>query len=380
MMQILQNIENFIYRSPTWKLVSTILLIMLFKTGVWCIPSIEASRLIAQYPFMNPFEDPLGHYLLWSWLGPFLAWVVGAEGQCSFFLFHFIFSIAFTFLFIKMLFVYFSDRDARTSLVLFSLLPVSATAYFWVGTDSITLFLMLCAFIFSGFWFITLLIGVALGMQHFEQAFCAFMGLSFAMSISKHFRVQIKYSTRWALTMLVGVIFGKLVLMGIFDYFNINVNSGRIYWIKLRFLSMLHQFFFHIHYILWSILGLGWIVVLKYFEKGRISLPFLLCLFGFMILLFFSEDQTRVFAIISFPLIATFWLFNCEFIGSLSKQLVSGLFLLWIIIPWGWVWQGMPKWSVFPYDIAFFLSWLFDTNRLFGWSLVPAHPASWPFF
>ncbi|MFH1859753.1 MAG: hypothetical protein ABH870_01875 [bacterium] len=372
-MQVLKNIENFIYESPTWKLITTVLLIMLFKTGVWYIPNMEISRIIAQYPFINSFKDP-SNYLFWNWLGLFLSWVVGAEGQCLFFLFHFIFSIAFTFLFIKMLFVHFSNRDARTSLILFLLLPVSATAYFWVGTDSITLFLMLCAFVFSGFWFITLLTGVALGMQHFEQAFCAFLGLFLAISISKHFRAQIKYSTKWALTLLIGVILGKLFLMGIFDYFDMNVSSGRISWLKSHFLSMLNQFFFHIHYILWSILGLGWIIVLKYSEKGKIALPFLLCLFGFMILLPVCEDQTRVFAIISFPLIAAFWLFNCEFIDSLSNQLISWLFLLWIIIPWGWVWQGRPKWSVFPHDIAYFLS------QLFGWSFVPANPALWPFF
>jgi hypothetical protein len=33
----------------------------------------------------------------------------------------------------------------------------------------------------------------------------------------------------------------------------------------------------------------------------------------------------------------------------------------------------MPKWSVFPYDVAFVL------HKVFGWFDVPANPTLWPF-
>ena len=47
--------------------------------------------------------------------------------------------------------------------------------------------------------------------------------------------------------------------------------------------------------------------------------------------------------------------------------------VIWALMPWAWVWSGDPKWSVFPYDVAYVL------HRLFGWFAVPPDPALWPF-
>jgi hypothetical protein len=92
-----------------------------------------------------------------------------------------------------------------------------------------------------------------------------------------------------------------------------------------------------------------------------------------MLLLVVSGDQTRVFAITSFPLICVFWLLGSDLSARLSDRFVSWLFLAWLVVPWGWVWAGEPKWSVFPYDIAYLLNWSL------GWFSVPPNPALWPF-
>jgi hypothetical protein len=141
----LNRIEKFIFETELWKLILVISFLTVVKTGVWHTPSLNASLEIAQNPFINPFSDPNAHFLFWSWLGPFLAWLVGATSKWQFFALHLLFSLAFTFLFTKMVFSRFSDAVARSSLIIFSALPVSATAYFWVSTDSITLFLMVLA-------------------------------------------------------------------------------------------------------------------------------------------------------------------------------------------------------------------------------------------
>jgi len=49
-------------------------------------------------------------------------------------------------------------------------------------------------------------------------------------------------------------------------------------------------------------------------------------------------------------------------------------FLVWAMMPWHWVFVGQPKWSAFPYDLAYLL------NTLFGWFDMPANLESWPFF
>ncbi len=144
-MQLAGQVERLIFAAPASRLVTAVLLLGLVKTGVWQIPNFGASRLIAQDPFTNPFQDPNAHALYWSWLGPFLAWLLGATSPAAFFALHLVLSVGFTVLFIVTAFSHLPEREARISLVLFSVLPVSATAFFWVSTDSLTLFLMMLA-------------------------------------------------------------------------------------------------------------------------------------------------------------------------------------------------------------------------------------------
>ena len=372
-MNAINKIEKFIFASDAWKLVLVISLLIFFKTGIWYIPNLGMSQSIAQNPFTNPFHDPNAHYLIWSWLGPFLAWLIGVTGKWQFFSFHLFFSVAFTLLFIRIAFNIFSNDLARSSLVLFSILPVSATTYFWVGPDSITLFLMLSALAFPGSLVFTFFIGLLLGMQHFEQGFFAAAGLLFAIVISHKQGYVLRYSWKFCLLLLIGVISGKFLLFSLFSHYSINVNSGRMHWLREHLDLLLNLFFFHFHYIIWSVLGLGWLVALRFTDWGLKSVPFFLTLAGLCLLLPVSGDQTRVLAIITFPLVSVYWLFNQDFLEKLTKREISLLFTAWALMPWGWVWGGAPKWSAFPYDIAYVL------NRLLGWPNVPADQALWPF-
>jgi len=372
-MNVLDKVERFIFESELWKLILVISILTLLKTGIWHTPSLNASLAIAQNPFVNPFTDPNAHFLFWSWLGPFLAWLIGATSKWQFFGFHLLFSLAFTFLFTKLVFSRFSDVAARSSLIIFSALPVSATAYFWVSTDSITLFLMVLALVIPGSLAVVFFVGILIGMQHFEQGFFAAAGLLFAVSLSYLQGYSLKYSWKYCLLILLGIIFGKLLLYFIFYQSSIELNSGRMYWLIAHLRSLLSQFFFHSQFILWSVLGLGWLVALRFMDWGRNSAPFFITLAGLCLLLPVSEDQTRVLAVITFPLVAVYWLLNKDFLEKLTRKEISLLFTAWTLIPWGWTWVGEPKWSVFPYDVAYIM------HRIFGWFSVPADPSFWPF-
>jgi len=369
----LNRIEKFIFESEPWKLILLISLLTILKTGIWYAPSLNASLAIAQDPFVNPFTDPYAHFLFWSWLGPFLAWLIGATTKGQFFAFHLLFSLLFTILFTKVAFSRFSDSAARSSLIIFSVLPVSATGYFWVGTDSITLFLMILVLGFYESLLFAFFIGILIGIQHFEQGFFAVAGLLFAVSLSHKQGYKLRYSWEYCLAILVGVILGKICLYLIFQKFSIEVNSGRMFWLIGHLKSLLGQFFFHSQYIIWSMLGLGWLVALRFMDWGKNSIPFFITLLGLCLLLQVSEDQTRVLAVITFPLVAVYWLLNPDFLEKLTRKEISLLFTVWILMPWGWTWVGKPKWSVFPFDVAYIL------HRIFGWFSVPADPSFWPF-
>jgi hypothetical protein len=374
---VLRPIQRLVYGSKRWKLISFLMAATIFKAGIWYIPNIVASVMIVRSPFANPLSGhPDAQYIYWSWLAHFLAWLARANGKLSLFCFELLFSVAFTALFVLVVFARFEENDARTALVLFFVLPVSATAYFWVSGDSVTLFLMMLALAVPGSLSATFLAGIALGMQHFEQGSFAGGALALAMAWDsrRHRDPDRSYSVPWALTLVAGLVAGKLVLAGLFRYLDVDVNSGRFFWLHGHLKVVLTQFYYHCQLIFYSALGIGWVLIVKSAERGRKAIPFMVCLFGLLTMsLPIVFDQTRVGAIVTFPLIAVYCLLNRAFLKTTSRQFVCWVLVVWLIVPYIWVWGGVPKWSVFPFDVAFLL------HKAFGWFAVPVNNPSWPF-
>lgn len=353
-------------------LLGILALVMLLRSGIWFIPNIGGSRLIAADPFVNPFDDPNAHALVWSWLGPFLAWLVGATGPAGFFLLHLAFTAVFVGVMLMLVWRRLPEREARAASLLFMVLPVSATALFWVGTDSLTLLLMAAAFVVPHpAW--AMICGVALGTQHFEQAFFGFGALVAGLALARLWRVETAVSIGWAAAVLGGVALGKLLLIGLFAAFGMEVNSGRLFWLQEHLPMLLEQFLLHPHVVVWSVLGLGWVVLAQDSRPVPQRLPLLVPLAALLPLLVISGDQTRVLAIVTFPLIAAFWLLDADFLRRQDDRRLAVLLLLWLIVPWIWVWGGVPRWSALPYDLAYIL------HHASGWPPLPADIAGWPF-
>jgi hypothetical protein len=373
-MDLIEKLERFIYESPAWKLLLAVFVLCLVKTGIWHMPSQVTSLHIVRDPFVNPFGAyPEAHYLVWNWLGPFLAWLVGASSINKLFALHLAFSAAFTSLFVRAAFTHLPQEASRTAVILFAVLPVSTTAYFWVGTDSLTLLLMMVALAFPGVAVVTFLCGLLLGMQHFEQGIFAAAALLFPVFASRRQGYELAYSVKFSLLLFLGAVAGKLALAVLFRHYGIEVNSGRAYYLREHFQSLVSAFFVHLPYILWSVLGTGWLVALRFADWGWRAVPFFLGLAGLCALLPVVADQTRVMAVVSFPLVSAYWLLNRDFLGKLGRREVAFIFAIWVILPFSWVWEGVPRWSVFPYDVAYVL------HQAFGWFAVPEDAMLWPF-
>jgi hypothetical protein len=372
-MRFLELIEGFVYRSHRTLLIVGLLTLSFIKTGVWYMPNFDGWKSMRINPFHNPFGDPNAHYLFWNWLGPFLAWRFRIHNSQSFLYFHLAFSLAFTASYIWFVFSNLEERDARTALVLFLVLPVSATAYFWVGMDSITLALMMWLLYSRRHLLLTFFFGIGLGMQHAEQGGVAFAALLCALILSTIMKFSPAMAKSWAAISLAGVLAGKLILVLIFHHYGIQVNSGRPYYLHQYGEIYATLFYYHFQYVLWSILGAGWIVVAKYAERGKSAVPFLLMLLGLLLMLPLIGDETRALAIVTFPVIAAYLLLNRDFLQSLSSRFVCWIFGIWVLVPWPWAWGGRPLVSVFPYNIVYLL------HRLFGWFSVPTDQPMWPF-
>jgi hypothetical protein len=297
---------------------------------------------------------------------------VGATGRAAFFALHLAFAVAFSVLFYRMSVKRLSDRNARVALILFCLLPVSGTAYFWVGMDSITLLLLLVAFVFPARLTWAGLAGVLLGFQHFEQALIAMGALWGVLILRRKSPPMLPVTVPWCTVLLAGIVAGKLALTAVFHHYDVIVTVDRVYWVAKLLPTSIKRFATHHHIIIWSALALGWIVLIKYLAQGRKAAPFTLMLLGLFGVSLLAFDQTRVVAIVTFPLILVFWLHEPELLESLDERSVAWLALAWVVIPWSWVFGGYPQSSVLPHDL------LFVIGGLTGWYEPPSDPL-WPF-
>lgn len=257
-MKILSVAERFIFETPAWKFVAIVLATTLMKSGIWEIPNLGALQVLAMDPFKNPFQIPEQQYLFWNWLGSFIAHEIHATSPRRFFLLHLAFSMAFTALFVKTVFSRFDGRTARVALLIFVALPVSATAYYWVSYDSLTLMLMMAALAMPRSRFVVALVGVGLGMQHFEQSMVGATAIFGAMVLGHMFDGERPYSWHWLLGLVVGIVAGKLVLMGIIRHWNIQIEGGRVFWLKQYLPMTLNQFSYHPFVTIFSAFGVAW--------------------------------------------------------------------------------------------------------------------------
>jgi hypothetical protein len=364
-MKVLDAAERFVFQSPRGRLLAVLAALMVVKTGAWAVPNIHVLERLAQDPFRNPFPAPWDHYMLWNWLAPFLAWCVGALGKWPFFLFNLALALGFTAAVFWLLHRALPDRAARAAWVLFAALPVSTTAWFWVGSDGLTLLLMAVALAAPRAWPVAALAGVGLGMQHFEQAAVASAAALGALLLSRWSGdAQRRHGPAWAAAVLAGVLAGRAGLAWLFARHGMTPQEGRADWMAHHLDILWTTFFLHPHTILFGTLGAGWAVALKALDRGRRAWPFWLALAGVLALMPITADHTRVAAVSSFLLLGAFWLWDEAFLAALPDRFVGGLLLLWAVLPLTWVNMGVPRWSAFPYDVARALNEVRPTFRV----------------
>lgn len=373
-MRAIKVLERFIFGAPLWIYLLALSAAALVRTGVWYIPNISYSQILAQNPFTNPFEEAKAHYIVWSWLGSFLAWAVGASGPLAFYLLHLGFSLAFIAIIVGLCLRALPRDEARIAILAFFALPASTTALFWVSYDSLTLLLMALALATRRWRLAPLVCGVGLGLQNFEQGAVSMGVLFVALALRGHTWPPVPAGALFALRVLAGAVLGKLALVMIFHLAGVEVNSGRLYYLQSEIGKFAATAALHVHVVVWSTLGAGWLVAVRYADLGRVSLPFFLALAGAVMVSAISDDQTRVVAIIAFPLAALHWLLDRNFLSTVTRTQAAVLLLVYLLVPWTWTWGGKPMWSVFPYDVAYLL------NTVTGWPPLPRDLLPlWPF-
>jgi hypothetical protein len=137
-------------------------------------------------------------------------------------------------------------------------------------------------------------------------------------------------------------------------------------------LELIEKFGFLIYY---SMLGSIWIILaIAVFKRNRESAALLLAIFIPVMVVFFVRDSSRVIQLTSFLPVAIGLLSNKEVLGIISNRTIKFVFLIWLIIPWVWIWQRSFG-SVTIYTLKYLHS------RVFNSDLAPwlGNISMWPF-
>ena len=94
----------------------------------------------------------------------------------------------------------------------------------------------------------------------------------------------------------------------------------RLDWLAANLGRMLGEFALAFQFILYSVFGVGLLAAIKFWDNRRSRLPFFVALFGLCLLLPMTDDQTRVIAVVTFPLVLANWLFEPGFLASVSRR------------------------------------------------------------
>jgi hypothetical protein len=376
MNKFLNNLGNNLTNLSQKKLIFLLFVISLFKTGLWYHPALWNMLEIAKNPFENIFEGEVSKYYLYSsWLSPYFAYLLNLTNKLSFFILHLVLALSFLTAYVFLIKKMVKFKYQKASLIIFFIFPVSMTSIYWIGYDSLILLLFTIAIYFNKNILVTIVCSLGIGLQHFEIGIVSISILLIYKILEKIFNStekNINISYFFISIFFVGVICGKIILYKI--YADQNLVEGRFDWIYNALYHLIYNFYFNFYNIVWFSLGVGWFIILKYFLEKKNKYPLilsLLFLFGIMPLV---DDHTRVYSACSFMLLTYCIICNDNFLKTIKKQELALIFIIWVMFPYSWVWQGDPRQSMFQYNLAYVLNYFFD---IFNTSIKSS--TIWPF-
>lgn len=353
-----------------------LLVLTLARTGVWTMPNLIVSQAFAIDPYNNLIaEHTAGHYLAWSYLGPFLAHQAGLVEFRDFFVLHLVFALLAAGLVAWRLRSEVGCANAPLALLLYAGLPVAANGFFWVGMDGLIHLLMVAALAVRRSVPGGLVFGILLGLQHFEVSLFGFGALAAARLLARKDPGSLGFKDGWLLALLSGLIAGRVALSLWFLHLNFHLSGDRLSWATDNLSVMLAEALAHPHIKLWGVLGGGWLTVALVLAHAGAGLRLWLGLplLGLLGLVLLVADTTRVLGHALFPLLWIGMLTRREFLEARYAELARWLGWAALAIPYIFVIGGGAHFGKLTYTLA----WL--SSVVFGSPEMPQRWWDWPF-
>ena len=361
---LLDYFERRLAEARVTTVLAVLIVLYAVKAGIWTIPSITDLSVLSQNPFQNPYSGA-SQIIFENWLGPFLAWAVGASDPWSFTMLHAAFSAVFLGVTVSGIVATVPESERRKAVCVFAFFPVFWVPWYWVGYDSLTLALLAAGLLVLARPWAVLAVGVLVGLQHYEQGAVAF-GVLFLVTADGLLSVGLpRLQAFGALAGTGGVLIGHLVLKAIIRTNHIHFDFGRGQWLSDHWDEVIHLNVGLFPNFLYGILGFGWIVLLRYLDGGSYRLKTAAAVLICAVVAGLTTDTTRVFSVISFPALGWLVVRDTAWLNSVSTRQIVVLGALWIATPWLYRWGGIYRTTVMPYDVDVLL------NAAIGWPLLP---------
>lgn len=368
-------LDRVLFGSPRWAFLTGIAVITLVKTGLWFFPNTWLVVDIAVDPFRDPVPpEYLGHDAMWTWLVAFVAHVLHATTVPAYSLLNLAFATLFVVVVVWSMFARLPERLARTGTIVFAMLPASWLGFYEIGPDGLTLLLLAVALVGAARWWAVVIAGVLLGMQHAELALVGAFAVILSDLVAQRWGGSPSaIDWRFGLRLAVSVVVGRLLLMGVFTLTGIGMPGDRLDWVQVYGGVLAVRAYFGWPWLLWSVLGIAWLVAALHLRQGRRSLGLFVPLGALVLLTPLVYDQTRVLAIAVLPLAYRCWLSDRAFLRSLGPRNTGWLAVAWAVVPVIFVLGARPYGSVLPYSLALLSNWVTGSPPL------PTDLGTWPF-
>lgn len=368
-------LQRAVFDSPRWAFLAGMAAITLVKTGLWFFPNTWLVIQIAVDPFRDPFPpEYLGHDAMWTWLVAFVAHVLHATSGPAYILLNCAFAALFVVVIVSSFFARLPDRLARTATIVFAMLPVSWLGFYGIGPDGLTLLLLAVALTGASRSWLVVVTGLLLGMQHAELTLVGAAAVILSDLAARRWGGSPSMiDWRFGVRLAAGAVVGRLVLMGIFTLSGVGLPGDRLDWVQAYGGILAVRAYLGWPWLLWSVLGIAWLVAALHLRQGKRSLSLFVPLGALVLLTPVVYDQTRVLAIAVLPLAYRCWLSDREFLDGIGSRTTGWLALTWAIVPVIFVLGARPYGSVLPYTLALV------SNLLTGAPPLPDDLGMWPF-
>jgi hypothetical protein len=346
--------------------------------GIWTTPALDVVWRIATDITRDPFPDSIdADWLLTSWLTPALAWLVGATATPRMFALFCGGLLAGCYAAMCIMFrLRFGEPVARILVLVLATSPLATVLLTWIGySDPLSVTLATTILVLRPLWLRGVLAAL-LAANHAEQAMVLLMVL-FLLIPCVDSRYAGREGWRLALALMAGGLAGWSAVHGFQAVQGIHVERDRFdYMLENGIDRDFTLFARNPQMLLWSFFGFVWLLVVPAaltMRRGtgeaasvvpRLALAALICVGATLATL----DSTRVFSVLSWPLLVTLLVLAVRQGAAPSlTRLAATAFVLGLFLPKVVMWDGQVQGGTATYTLA----WALEASGVMPPGILP---------